>query len=199
MIIPSCLFSKISPKNINNLFNKRTCISLGLFPISVDKWTFKHSLACIRKFFESDDEIRVMRNVWDVVCWECGMLGLCDVRDVGCSRCGMFGTWDVGDVRCWRCGMFGMWDVWDIRDVGCLGCEIFGMWDVREVGCGMWDVFRHVRCLFTKFWKKWNEILGQVYGFDLATAQNYFVNWISFCYLCNFCHCLIFTLFFLFK
>ena len=72
--------------------------------------------------------------------------------------------------------MLEMWDVRDIRDVGCLGCEIFGMWDVREVGCGMWDVFRHVRCLFTKFWKKWNEILGQVYGFDLATAQNYFVN-----------------------
>ena len=53
---------------------------------------FKDSLACIRKFVESDDKIRVMCNVGDVVCWVFGMLGL----------------WDVGDVGCWGCGISGM-------------------------------------------------------------------------------------------
>ena len=61
---------------------------------------FKDSLACIRKFAESDDEIRVIWNVGDIVCWECGMLGLWNVRDVGCSGCGIFGMCDVGDVEC---------------------------------------------------------------------------------------------------
>ena len=44
---------------------------------------FKDNLACIRKFVESDDEIRVMWNVGDVVCWGCEMLGLQDIGDVG--------------------------------------------------------------------------------------------------------------------
>ena len=52
---------------------------------------FKDSLACIRKFAESDDEIRVIWNVGDIVCWECGMLETLDVGDVGCLGSGMFG------------------------------------------------------------------------------------------------------------
>ena len=140
-----------------------------------------------------------MQDVGVVRCSGCGMLEMWDVRDVECSGRGMLGMFDVGDVGCSGCGMFGIFGMQDVWDVRYSGCGMFEMWDVREVGCGMWDVFRHVGCWFTKFWKKWNEILWQVHGFDLATAQNYFVNWISFCYLCNFCHCLIFTLFFLFK
>ena len=42
------------------------------------------SFAFIRKFVESDDKIRDMWNVGDVVCWECEMLGLWDIGDVGC-------------------------------------------------------------------------------------------------------------------
>ena len=45
---------------------------------------FKVSLSCIRKFVESDDKIRVMWNVGDVVSWECGMLGLWNIGDAGC-------------------------------------------------------------------------------------------------------------------
>ena len=52
----------------------------------------KDSLACFRKFPEIDDKIRVMMNVGDVVCWECGMLSL----------------WDIGDVGYWRCWMLKM-------------------------------------------------------------------------------------------
>ena len=59
---------------------------------------FKDSLACIRKFAESDDEIRVIWNVGDIVCWECGMLETLDVGDVGCLGSGMFGMLDVRDV-----------------------------------------------------------------------------------------------------
>ena len=69
---------------------------------------FKDSLACIRKFVESDDKIRVMWNVGDVVCWKCGMLGLQDIGDVRCSRCEMFGMWNVGDMGCRACGMLVM-------------------------------------------------------------------------------------------
>ena len=50
---------------------------------------FKDLLACIWEFVESDDKIRVMWNVGDVVCWECGML-----------VCGILGMWDVDDVGC---------------------------------------------------------------------------------------------------
>ena len=59
---------------------------------------FKDSLACIRKFAESDDEIRVIWNVGDIVCWECGMLETLDVGDVGCLGSGMFGMLDVREV-----------------------------------------------------------------------------------------------------
>ena len=59
---------------------------------------FKGSLACIRKFAESDDEIRVIWNVGDIVCWECGMLETLDVGDVGCLGSGMFGMLDVREV-----------------------------------------------------------------------------------------------------
>ena len=52
------------------------------------------------KFVESDDEIRVIRIIGDIVCWESGMMGLWMVQDVECSGCGMLGTWDVGDVWC---------------------------------------------------------------------------------------------------
>ena len=45
---------------------------------------FKDSLACVRKFVESDGKIRVMWNVDDVACCKCGMLGLRDIGDVGC-------------------------------------------------------------------------------------------------------------------
>ena len=45
---------------------------------------FKDNLACIGKFVESDDKIRVMWNVGNVVCWEYGALG----------------SWDIGDARC---------------------------------------------------------------------------------------------------
>ena len=50
---------------------------------------FKDNLESIQKFVESDDKIRVMWNVGDVVCWECGMLDLYDVGDVGYCRYGM--------------------------------------------------------------------------------------------------------------
>ena len=43
---------------------------------------FKDSLACIRKFVESDDEIRVMWNVGNTVCWEPGLFEMWDIRDV---------------------------------------------------------------------------------------------------------------------
>ena len=43
----------------------------------------------------SDDKIRVMWNVGDIVCWECGILGMSGFGDVGCSGCGMFGMLDV--------------------------------------------------------------------------------------------------------
>ena len=67
---------------------------------------FKDSLAFVQKFVESDDKIRVMWNVGDVVCWECGMLGLWDVGDVGYLGCEMLGMWDIADgavedVECW--------------------------------------------------------------------------------------------------
>ena len=64
---------------------------------------FKGSLACIRKFVESDDEIRDMWNVGDIVCYGCVMLGF-----VRYWECGMMRMWDVGDVGCWGCGMLGM-------------------------------------------------------------------------------------------
>ena len=56
---------------------------------------FKDSLACIQKFVESDDEIRVMWNVGDVTCWECGMLVMWDVWALRFSGRWMFGMWDV--------------------------------------------------------------------------------------------------------
>ena len=164
-----------SPKNINNLYNERTCIWLRYMPASVVEWMFKNSLECIRKFVESDYEIWVMCHIGDIVCWGCGMSGLSNVRDVECSGCGILGMWDIRNVRCSRCGMFGTWDVemWDFGDIGCLGCRMFGMWNVRDVRCwdvrcsrrgmcGMWyvrdvgcwgcamcDVCRDVRCWFT--------------------------------------------------
>ena len=45
---------------------------------------FKESLPCIPKFVESDEKIQVMWNDGDVVCLECGMLGLWIIGDVGC-------------------------------------------------------------------------------------------------------------------
>ena len=45
---------------------------------------FKDSLPCIPKFVESDEKIQVMWNVGNVVCLECGMLGLWIIGDVGC-------------------------------------------------------------------------------------------------------------------
>ena len=50
---------------------------------------FKDLLGCIRKFVESDDKIRVMLNLGDAVCWECGMLDLRDIGDMGCWGCGI--------------------------------------------------------------------------------------------------------------
>ena len=41
-----------------------------------------------------------MRNVGDIVCWECEMLWLWDVRDVEYLEYGMFGMWDVRNVGC---------------------------------------------------------------------------------------------------
>ena len=59
---------------------------------------FKDSLACIRKFFESDDKIQVVWNVGDVV--------------------SMLGMWDVGFMGYWGCWMLVVCDVgdWDTRD-----------------------------------------------------------------------------------
>ena len=106
---------------------------------------FNTSLACNRKFVESDYKMRVRCNIGDIVCWECGLLGLCNVQDVECSGCWMLGMrgvrdvgcWDVGcwDVVCWGCVMFGMCSVGDMGYLGCgmFGCGMFGMWDVRDV------------------------------------------------------------------
>ena len=58
---------------------------------------FKDSLPRIPKFVESDEKIQVMWNVCDVVCLECGMLGLW-----------IIGMWDVDDARCWGFGICGM-------------------------------------------------------------------------------------------
>ena len=55
---------------------------------------FKYSLARIRKFVESDDEIRVMWNVDDGVCWECGMMGLWHIGDEGYWGC------RISEMRC---------------------------------------------------------------------------------------------------
>ena len=45
---------------------------------------FKDLLACMQKFVESDDKIKVMLNVGDVVCLECGCWG-CEISlIVGC-------------------------------------------------------------------------------------------------------------------
>ena len=162
------IFENLS-QNINNLHNERTCIWLQLLPISVVEGMIKNSLAYIRKFLESDDEIRVMCNIGDIVCW------MWDVGVVECSRCEIFGRWDVGDMGCWdvgcsECAMFGMWDVWDVGylrcgmfrmwnvqvavcsgcemfrlryvwDVVCLGCGMFGMWNVRDVGFSEYGIF----------------------------------------------------------
>ena len=116
---------------------------------------FKDSLACIRKFVESDDKIRFMWNIGDVVCWECGML-----RFKGYWGCGMLGMWDIWDVRHWECGMLGMellgmrdvvdvecsrWGmlgIQDVGDVGCSGCGMLGVWDVGDVGCLRCGMFR---------------------------------------------------------
>ena len=98
---------------------------------------FKDSFACIQKFVESNDEIRVIWNVGHVAClgywmlgmWHVGDLECLDVRDVGCV---MFGLWDVQDVGCLGCGVF---RIWNVGDVGCWGCVMFGIWDVWDVGC----------------------------------------------------------------
>ena len=53
-------------------------------------------------------------GIWDVTlryAWECGMLGMWDVRDVGCSGRGMLGCrifvmCNIGDMGCLGCGMF---------------------------------------------------------------------------------------------
>ena len=100
----------------------------------------KGSLACIRKFVESDNEIRVMWNVGDIVCWRCVMMG-----------CEMLGMWDVGNVAYWDmgfggCGMLGckILGMRHVGDIGCSGCGIFKMRDLRAVGrgmfAGMWNV-----------------------------------------------------------
>ena len=62
------------------------------------EWMFKDSLACIRKFVESD-------NTSYVECWQCSVLGMWDVRFAGYQRCDMFKMWDVRDVGCWGYGM----------------------------------------------------------------------------------------------
>ena len=64
---------------------------------------FKELLACIETFLESNDEIRAMWNVRDIVCWQYGMLG-----------CDILGKWNVRDVGCLGCA------VWDVECL--LGC-----------------------------------------------------------------------------
>ena len=142
MIISYCLFLKISP--INDLYNKRMCIWLGLLRIpvlnsNILEWMFKDSPACVWKFVESDDKIRVIWHAGDVgnvISWVCMILEMWDVGDVGCCGYGMFRIWDFGMcdvqvVECSGCGMLGMWDV---QYAGCSRCGMFGMW---YVGCGM--------------------------------------------------------------
>ena len=73
--------------NVINTISK-ICSSISrLFSIFLVKLLYsgQDSFACIWKFVESDDKVRVMCNVGDAVCWECEM----------------FGLWDIGDVRCW--------------------------------------------------------------------------------------------------
>ena len=66
-----CLFMKISLKYFNHLYNKKTYIWCWLLPIGCKLqycWMkFKDSLACIQKFVESDDKIKVMSNVGDLL------------------------------------------------------------------------------------------------------------------------------------
>ena len=153
---------------------------------NIVEWMFKHTLASIRKFAESDDKIWVMWNVGNVVCWEYGMLDLQGIGDVGYWRCGMLKMWDVSDVGClgwvmlemcdlWDVGCLGcrMFRIWDVQDAGCLGCGMFEMWNVRDVGCsrcgmfGIWDV---VSGTFTGMWdvdlqnaSTWHYIPGEVF------------------------------------
>ena len=63
--------------------------------LNVVELMFKDSLACIQKFVESNYEIRVIWNVGDIICWECGMFGILDVGDLECLDGWMFGMWDV--------------------------------------------------------------------------------------------------------
>ena len=135
------------------------CIWLGLLRIpvlnsNILEWMFKDSPACVWKFVESDDKIRVIWHAGDVgnvISWVCMILEMWDVGDVGCCGYGMFRIWDFGMcdvqvVECSGCGMLGMWD---IQYAGYSRCGMLGMWDVPDVGClgcGMWDV----GCWFTK-------------------------------------------------
>ena len=88
MIISYCLFLKFSPKKINDLNIKRIVFDFACCPSflnsNIVECMFKDNLACIRKFIKSDNKIRVIRDVGDVICWECGMLRLWDIRDVEC-------------------------------------------------------------------------------------------------------------------
>ena len=202
-------FRKSLPKILTNLYNERACIWLQFLPVSVDEWMFKNSLACIHKFVESDDEIRVMCNIRDIVCWECGMLRLWDIWDVGCSGCGMLGMWDVRNVPCWGyvvfgmrnvqdveysgCEMFGMWNVqvvvcsgsgmfgmWDAGNVRCLGCGMFGVWNVRDVGCFRFGVFR--------MWDVRCGMFAWMWHIDLQNALNIDMHYCSWS-TCNFHWC----------
>ena len=105
------------------------CCPSVLNSIAVE-WIFKGLLACIQRFVQSDNEIRVIRNIKDIVCWRCIMFGLWNVGDVGCWGCKVLAMWVFGDVGCWNCGML---KIWDFVDVGCLVCEMFGNWDVGDV------------------------------------------------------------------
>ena len=147
MIIPYCLFPKIFFKDIYTI--KERVFDFDCCPTVLNsnfvEWMLKGSLACIRKFVESDNEIRVMWNVGDIVCWRCVMMGLWDVGDMGCWECGIlgYGIWGLRDVGMQNFGDAGfrgcgMLEIWDVRDVGCLRCGMFGLWDVGcLLGCGM--------------------------------------------------------------
>ena len=160
MILPYCLFSKASPTIIltiyiikEHVFDFNCCPSA--LNSNVVELLLKDLLVCIRKFVESDDEIRVIWNVGDIVCCEYGILGMLDVGNVGCPGCGMFGVWDVRGVGCSGCEMY------DVRDVACSCCGMFSMRNVYDVGCsgygmlGMLDVWG-VGCSGCRVFRIWD-------------------------------------------
>ena len=78
--IPLFIFENFSQKRLTIYALKECVFDFDCCPSvlnwNIVEWMFKDNLACIQKFVESDNKIRVMWNAGGVVCLGCGMLGL---------------------------------------------------------------------------------------------------------------------------